>query len=269
MPLFNRWQSKPDPGTPIDWGHPLSQGLIAAYALNEGAGIVLHDSAQMQADVITESTNYSWPGYYDGVTLKNSDTDHYTRQASTYFPYVSEFTVASDFVDSRVDNTGGIFYLGGGGGDPAGALWSGSTTLTLRSAFPVVNLTVTAAQQTRRRYVLLLGIATFEIWWDGVQQVTTAGYGTGGANSGYFPARLYLGCEGGGNVGTPTANYYYFWNRILTPNDIAAISWNPWQIFLPRTAFRLIHGIVSSGRGGPPYPMLGTSPTKPVAAGWV
>lgn len=37
-PLFN---------TPINWGHPLAQGLVASYLFNEGCGDLVHDSCGM------------------------------------------------------------------------------------------------------------------------------------------------------------------------------------------------------------------------------
>lgn len=37
-PLFN---------TPINWGHPLAQGLVASYLMNEGMGDLVHDSCGM------------------------------------------------------------------------------------------------------------------------------------------------------------------------------------------------------------------------------
>ena len=37
--------SKPPPGTPINWKHPLAEGLVSAVPLNEGAGNAFYDAA--------------------------------------------------------------------------------------------------------------------------------------------------------------------------------------------------------------------------------
>ena len=40
-------QIKPLFNTPINWGHPLAQGLVASYLMNEGMGDLVHDSCGM------------------------------------------------------------------------------------------------------------------------------------------------------------------------------------------------------------------------------
>lgn len=36
--MSSRWVSKPPVGSQINWGHPLSQGLVGAWLMNEGGG---------------------------------------------------------------------------------------------------------------------------------------------------------------------------------------------------------------------------------------
>jgi len=38
-----RGQTKPLPGAEIDWGHPLAQGLVGCWLMNEGAGVSVAD----------------------------------------------------------------------------------------------------------------------------------------------------------------------------------------------------------------------------------
>ena len=47
MPLWGVRQSKPNPGSSIDWSQPLAQGLMGFYALNEGAGLNLYDASRV------------------------------------------------------------------------------------------------------------------------------------------------------------------------------------------------------------------------------
>lgn len=39
----NRWSSKPPISSQIDWGHPLSKGLVGCVLMNEGSGNILKD----------------------------------------------------------------------------------------------------------------------------------------------------------------------------------------------------------------------------------
>jgi hypothetical protein len=45
-PLKRKWATKPIFGTQIDWGHPLSRGLVARWLFSEGAGGKYFDSAR-------------------------------------------------------------------------------------------------------------------------------------------------------------------------------------------------------------------------------
>ena len=44
FPIQIPWTQKPLLGTPIDWSNPLSQGLVGAWAFNEGAGSSIFDA---------------------------------------------------------------------------------------------------------------------------------------------------------------------------------------------------------------------------------
>ena len=45
MALYGRWQTKPPPGTQIDWTHPLTRGLVGCWPMNEGCGTIVHNMA--------------------------------------------------------------------------------------------------------------------------------------------------------------------------------------------------------------------------------
>ncbi len=42
---MSRWIQKPPLGTPINWGHPLAQGLVGCWLMNEGGGLYAFDSS--------------------------------------------------------------------------------------------------------------------------------------------------------------------------------------------------------------------------------
>src|SRR5712691_3903572 len=70
-----RWTMKPPIGAQINWGHPLTNGLVANWLMNEAGGERLNDSLFLNNGILSGSTLPSWrTGPYgpalsfDGVT---------------------------------------------------------------------------------------------------------------------------------------------------------------------------------------------------------
>ena len=75
---------KPLIGTPIDWSHPLSQGLVGAWLMNEQSGIIFNAINSKPADT---SFNVNWiPG-----GLQGNGSDGYV-----YLGAPGEFSFGSD-----------------------------------------------------------------------------------------------------------------------------------------------------------------------------
>jgi len=54
-----RGQTKPLPGAQIDWGHPLAQGLVGCWLMNEGAG---QGFADLVGATLASGTGVRWAG---------------------------------------------------------------------------------------------------------------------------------------------------------------------------------------------------------------
>jgi len=50
---------KPPVGSEIDWGHPLSQGLVGAWLMNEGGGNIVRDLVKGNNGTLVGNTNWS------------------------------------------------------------------------------------------------------------------------------------------------------------------------------------------------------------------
>lgn len=73
--------SKPSPGTPINWAHALSKGLVHSYPLNEGRGDYIKD--------------YAWPqGFFD---LQLNDPNVQVPPAWTTYDKVNALFWAHDY----------------------------------------------------------------------------------------------------------------------------------------------------------------------------
>jgi hypothetical protein len=53
MPRRHYGTVKPRPGTPIQWGHPLSRGLVGAWMFNQGSGNPVNDVSQVVSGAST------------------------------------------------------------------------------------------------------------------------------------------------------------------------------------------------------------------------
>jgi hypothetical protein len=53
-------QQKPPPGAQIDWSHPLARGLVGCWLFNDGAGLILHNSATPAVNIQLSASGFSW-----------------------------------------------------------------------------------------------------------------------------------------------------------------------------------------------------------------
>jgi hypothetical protein len=75
MPLYARRQSKPPPGTGIDWSHPLAQGLASLWALSEGSGPPIDSAAQATA----AANSAAWSAGQYGTSLSFNGSSQYVN----------------------------------------------------------------------------------------------------------------------------------------------------------------------------------------------
>lgn len=81
---------KPPLGAPIDRSHPLAQGLVSAFVLNEGVGAPRESLTQARADTAPTGTAPGWTAAPNsGVALSGNGTDACRTAASyvTTYPF--------------------------------------------------------------------------------------------------------------------------------------------------------------------------------------
>ena len=240
VPLRITRTTKPPLGTPIDWSNPLAQGLVGAWAFNEGGGAPV-DS--VSAKRLTCSTV---PAYSAGdiVRIQNTDTIYATFANLS----ISECTVITCIRQTTNINTA---IFAGFYGSVVGQQFmvrrsysnypilsssnadriTGSTNLSVINTFytHVITNSVKANQQTMFCNGVLQGVATFSY--------NSLAYDT------FQPA----GCNSGSITGwgwNGFTKYTYLYNRALSAAEIASISANPWQLYEPETLW------VDLGGGG-------------------
>ena len=77
-----RWLNKPPLGVQINWGHPLANGLLACYLLNEGAGTIANNLAT-KGNGILQSASGSGPWTNDriGPTISIPSTNNWFQES--------------------------------------------------------------------------------------------------------------------------------------------------------------------------------------------
>lgn len=110
---------KPLPGTPLDVGHPMANGLIGCWPLNEGSGIFAADcslnrnNGTMTAFADPASSTSGWgPGEFGGALLFDGVDDGVTTGLSV--GGLSEFSVVT-WVTNPVAPTGDTDLVAAGG----------------------------------------------------------------------------------------------------------------------------------------------------------
>lgn len=224
--------SKPPLGTPIDWSNPLAQGLVGAWAFNEGAGNTAYNPAGRPLLLNSGAV-------LDSVTAKFDASNDYGVVSA--IPQTADMTVVyqgkingyannnAQLCESSSDSNGGnAFYIRpNGGGSATGRYAVGyiGPSGSLQVSFPRPTNDHTA--------VVVLTRLQISAYFNGVAQpanthASPAYSSLNGTQPLYFNSRggaaLFLGCS---------INCFYIFSRALSPAEIASLSANPWQIYEP------------------------------------
>src|SRR4051812_48283850 len=71
--ILHDWRTKTQPGTPVNWQHPLTRGLVGAWLLNEGGGTTVRNLATNPI-LGSLDANVSWAPSQGGLGVKNNAT---------------------------------------------------------------------------------------------------------------------------------------------------------------------------------------------------
>lgn len=233
-------RTKPPPGTPIDWGNPLTRGLIHAYLLNEGGGVNALDACGRKdmgqvgtltrgfgsrgpAVTVPSASNYlTQPAWNSGLTLVGATWVVFCRLPALVAEGGFFFSRGSSPCFGMMTATDGL-HLGFNWRDDyfASWIWTGGPAIpTNKDCFLAVSVGPNSA----------LAVA------DDAQAIQSAGH----------PAQPYNGAHSIGcdtyNVPVRTIPGRYdlalFWGRTLSAGELTQVRLDPYALWSPPTARR-------------------------------
>jgi hypothetical protein len=232
------WQKPPLGALPLS-GHPLSQGLVGAWLMNEGAGSKVYDLSGYGNTGTFQGTAPSWKAGQYGSVVSLPGTDEYINvpnssslditgsQITLSLHFKPKFTDAIAYEQLLIDKTTGnnqAFRL----------MWLDSITsfrFRLFTTSGTVNCDVLFtgwdADETYHLAATYDG-TTMSVYWDGVLKQTAAQTGT--ITSSSDPVVLGWNSNGVTYViaDYETASIY---NRALTASEIAQLYLEPFCMF--------------------------------------
>jgi len=225
--LPSRWTSQPQEAVEVDWGNPLSRGLVQAALPSIATDLVRKATVtraplQVRNGVMTASANGSYTPFTFPSPFSLSAAGSYTLLASV--PYLDLVGTNPGLWRSGVSSDGGDFCIIQGGANRRPWIRCNGSDVLKPSSGPQltvgqsVNIAFRAHSENE-----------FAVFWDGVKQHTaTSGFATGAATFnviGWQSALSeYIGSIGG----------VWIWNRPLSDGELAEATRNPWQIFKKR-----------------------------------
>lgn len=239
IPAFAQWYTKPPPGTQINWGHPLSRGLVGAWFFNEGAGSQVWDYSGNGNH--GEKNGATWGG-----GAMNFDTTGYVKA-----PDVNDLLITNHFTwivcfkqSGSQDAFAVPMFKSGAGGVPTqdgGFFFNNSITdLNARLRFVssgLVDLSVTGLTAGQKHQLAMTyNKNEFILSADGLQADSLSISEDVVANSG---RKLEFG-----DISNPFENsfsgqilYALIYNRALSEDEVMAIYINPYSIIQQKQAW--------------------------------
>lgn len=252
MPLIALRQARnrqPQIRTELDWGNPINRGLVEAY--NWGAGKVdlvasrvattdyalinAADQAGRAAKFSAEKhviTGQTWAGATEWTFLTLALPDTSKTAAISFANGVGAAGQSYLLFNTTSGFGASAGYVGFGSGSAAGSAVVTAVASAIRP-YPAVYVGTQSDQRRVFRDGVLLGTGSSGA-------VTIAGTGH---------VTCLNGIQGYSGYNSSASKYFLtmIWNRALSPEEIAAIGANPWQLFRPQE--RSIW-VPSAGGGG-------------------
>ena len=232
--------TKPPLGTPIDWSNPLVQGLVGAWAFNEGGG----------AEAFNTVTGKSTPLYVSEFFGPNGLASMGNIGAST-----ESIVLGNDFTILSIQKEATAYGAALGLANSSGLRWTsveGGTTFRFLNRDPdgttLIDLQPATGGGTSNTWITLASVmksTTGSLYRDGKFLSSTVGSISVAGNVAWNVSLL----GGSGRNITGSVGYIYLFNRALSPAEIAALSANPWQIYEPEIMWVDLGG----GGGGSAY----------------
>lgn len=218
-------------GSQIDFGHPLAQGLVSCFRLQEGGGAKAFDLCRFNHGVFTSGP--TWTTGLRGKAVSFSGVPWILINS----PVATLPVTMLCFFESTSAGNMGVFTLADGAlSNYVGIGMNGLAPYSYVKHTANVNTTGVAVSSGQWVMVGLTydAAGTANLYQDGLLKTTSA---TGQVPTGMAPgANSAIGAfSGGGSTPfTGKIDLAYVWNRVLTAGEIRAISANP-DVFLVRS----------------------------------
>lgn len=235
--------SRPPSGAQINWGHPLTVGLVSAHLIN---------GSRSSYDLVNghsgDLTNTNAPQYRGSFIYFNSTSNNYYRQNQG--PDITgkqfTFTTGSSFITAGGNGCTISMNSSGVSNQTPGIRYSATTSILFFLFFN--DLTATIPDVSTGRFSVASGIVranqNMEAWEGGILRNTKTSSGV----STYISSDRTLwigGSDTVGGVGTHAGHFAYVHGRDLSPNEIQWLHAEPYSILLTPVARKyFIPGLV-------------------------
>lgn len=256
IPRPNLW--KPPAGSVIDFQHPLANGLVGCWPLNEGAGIRVNSAARPAKSIFTVSTTQALADWRaGGVRFAGTQNQYINVTNDNQFDsIVDQFTLEGLVVGTITGSYRSIISFGnqhgavGSHGSGYMRLNSGNTVTLLRSnVAALVSTARTITDAGVHHFVGTKDGATSRLYIDGVEDSVP------GTNSTCnVPSNIYIGADDTNVLfsrewmdGTILKVAAY--NRALSPQEVRWLSQEPFAMFRGPEVARRYWVIAGAGIG--------------------
>lgn len=245
VPIHIPWTSKPPLGTPIDRSHPLAQGVIGAWALNEGAGVQAFSEDRLRGTLLDDPTWAPNGLRFPGGTSSSSTKARVECGVGLVPAYDSNITILAAIQSGEI---------GAGGDDVIAGQCQSSGSVTV----PGMGLGVSSLSGRLKVYwnnTVIVNSPTGALVSN--EKCVLAAVFSGGVNARGYKNGIMLqnvtvsgapSVDGKFLIGAhyrQSSNLYYggfkgvcelilLINKALSPAEVAALSANPWQIYQPQ-----------------------------------
>ncbi|KAF0235050.1 MAG: hypothetical protein FD177_209 [Desulfovibrionaceae bacterium] len=238
--LRKLWRNKPPPSVMLDWGNPLARYFAAVYAINEGGGATLYDAVSRSGAPITNGT------LSQGTLTFSATTGQRAVMRSTPLIGTSDYTLCAIVRSSAAYNGYGLPAIterAASGNNIINVSIYGSSGPQQNTAFctwrnDAGDLSQISATKSLRdglpHFVAVTKRGTdLRIFIDGKQEATATTSSTNTlTNAG---RELWIGADKGDSSALYNGGIQFAGVALtaLSPDALASLSENPWQIFQP------------------------------------
>lgn len=279
------WSDQPPPGTPLNWGHPLTRGLLGCWLFNDGAGQRVTDYCPAGHHLTFSNTRPFWrEGRFGGrfhrsVGMAASGTglvrNPAIRQEILLPPQIS---VEFWFTATTATTTNGYFFLiaTSAGGFPKIRVMKNGAGTELYSQFYLTSGSVDSTGVKNvldgklHHYVGTYNQIECRTYVDGRLDGTITA-GTLASSTSAATELHFGGYATGTNLTDATYYKASYWGRSVTADEVRWLYENPFCMFAPYPR-RASYDVPGAAVGQPMISRLrgipGASPGRIFPGGW-